>query len=706
MKKKIKVKRHILNYYPLLISLFFFIVILLLHPFNLKKYKIESEGTVRGSDNSFYTFADLDNDGYSEKIRILCLEEKNLTGIVVYENNRVLNQWNFDGIIKTSSPCFMIGDYDHDNYKEITLFTSRNDTLFLNMIEPFPDEKLEINGQSMHSHTKPVIGLKENTFSINSGRFANMDGHANDELVFCVGPGAYNKQPRRLIIYNPSKDILLISPKAGVLIDKLHVFDLNNDSIPEITGDAHAFGNLNMDFPYTDMLGWLMVFNNQLDFVFEPVSFREFPMKLCVEPFQMKGENFLFVYQKYYGVKDITPKLYIYNKNGEKVRSKDLSSLTNPRRTNILSNKDELYFIDAETGRILWLNKALKEKKQWSLPEISSGNLVFRGDLNDDNSPEFVFRGKKTNEFIVTQDNLRHPVSFQIPFTNRKYHFTIRQKGEEKTLLYVQTNKTRATYSYQKNLLYNFRYPLYAGLFGAIWLIVKIISTLQSKIIHERYKTQQKISELQLKSIKNHIEPHFTFNLLNSISGLLYNNYVEKANYITEKYAKLLRHSLINSDNIITSFSEELEYIKHYLEIEKYRLEGKFTYTIDIEPGVKEDFDIPKMLVFTFVENAVKHGIRAIEGNGSIQLKLSEDRNTYLIEVMDNGIGMEKSGKHQQDSTNTGLKTVNEILNYFKQIKKKKIYYEISPLNDNFDINPGTHVKIFIPKDGIKRKRK
>jgi sensor histidine kinase YesM len=192
---------------------------------------------------------------------------------------------------------------------------------------------------------------------------------------------------------------------------------------------------------------------------------------------------------------------------------------------------------------------------------------------------------------------------------------------------------------------------------------------------------------------------------LNSISGLLYKNDVEKANYITEKYAKLLRHSLINSDNIITSFAEELEYIEYYLEIEKYRLEGKFTYTIDIEAGAKKEFEIPKMLVFTFAENAVKHGIRHMEGNGHIQLKLSEDRNYHIIEVMDNGIGIKNSEKHRKESTGTGLKTVDEILDYYKQIKKKKIYYEMFSLNGKFDNQPGTHVKISLPKDGKRRKK-
>jgi len=238
---------------------------------------------------------------------------------------------------------------------------------------------------------------------------------------------------------------------------------------------------------------------------------------------------------------------------------------------------------------------------------------------------------------------------------------------------------------------------LYVGLFGVIWFVVWLIKYFQAKILHQQYERQQKLSELQLKSVKNQIEPHFTFNLLNSISSLLYKEDIDKANDIIVKYSKLLRSSLVYSDRIIISLSEEINYIENYLEIEKYRLEDKFTYTIETDPAVSLDISVPKMLIFTFVENAVKHGMRHLKGNGFIHLSFFRAGRNLMVEIKDNGIGREKAAKLKEGTTKKGIETVNKILNYYKILKNRTITYEISNLHDNFDENPGTHVKIYLP---------
>jgi hypothetical protein len=690
-------KKIVLKYFPFIFSLVLFSLFLILNPFTIKKYNLEFHDGSKEKQSNFYTYSDLDNDGYSEKIRILCLEHKRITGIVVYKDNRIVEQWNFNGVVNLDKLSFMIGDYDRNSYKEIALFTYHNDSIYLNIIEPFPDKEIKVGNRAYSEISKGLIGVPGNRFGIKKGGFANLDSQPEKELYFSIASGGYinHPQPRRVCIYNIRKDTVIFSDKAGVLINNPEHFDLNNDHVPEIVGDLVSFGNHHKDYPYTDLKGWLMVFNNKLDFLFPPIPFDKYPIRLQVETFKKNNKGYLLVYKNYYGTDSISSKLLIYDKAGKLINDKILTDLKKPKESNIFIHEGKMYFITGN-GKIHLLDKSLNIKKEWRLDKINNGHVCFKGDLDGDNKCELIFKGEKPHKFIITQHDLKHPVSVSIPYENNNFHFAIKEEGSDKQFLYAHTNQISATYSYKKNPLYVFRLPLYIGLFGLIWLFVWLMKFFQSKLINERYKSQKKINELQLKTVKSQLEPHMTFNLLNSLSGLLYNEEIEKANDIIVKYSKLLRHSLINSDKIFISLSDEMNHIENYLEIEKYRHDNKFDYKIDVSSDVNSTVTIPKMLIFTFVENAVKHGIRPLNCDGFIHLKISSNRKFYLVDIMDNGIGMKKAGKRNKASTKKGIDTVDKIINYFKEIKKKKINYEITYLDDNNE-NPGTHVKLYLP---------
>jgi hypothetical protein len=697
MMKKEQIKKQILNFYPLIISFAIFIVIILLHPFDFEKYETKLVREIHRTNNSFYSYADLNGDNVSEKIRFVYMKRRNQSGIVVYENNRILDQWNFEGKIYLKDVGFFVGDYNLNGYKEITLFTYYKDSIYLHMIEPFSEKKFQVGEKTYSEFSRGLIGIDNSDFRIRKGGLAEFDKDPNRELYFSITPGALITQPRRVCIYNIAEDTLKISPKAGIPLYNIRAFDIAGDTIPEIIGDAYAYGNLPEDFPYTDMRGWLMVFNSDLEFVFNPVPFREYPMKLFVQPCKTDNKRFLFVYHQYYGIKkEIDPGLLIYNKKGVLVKEKKLTGIEYPRRTSILSNNGKLYFFTCNE-KVRMLDKNLNIKNEWRVPGILNGNVKFKGDINGDHRNELLFKGKGECEFIITQNNIKHPVSINVPFHNNYFHFAIKKEAGGERYLFVQTDKTASIYSYEKNPIYTFRYFLYAALLGGILFTVWLIKILQTRIIRNNYETQRKINELQLKTIKNKIEPHFTFNLMNSISSILYDGDAEKANFIIVKYSNLLRNIVVNSEKFIIPLSKEIEYIENYLEIEKYRLNEKFTFKTDIHPEVNQDIPIPKMLVFTFVENAVKHGIKPLRGEGFIHLELSKNQRYHLIEIKDNGIGRDKSSDTISNSTKSGLKTIDQILKHYAQIQKRKIQYKIAPLNENSDKQPGTHVKIFLP---------
>jgi len=86
-----------------------------------------------------------------------------------------------------------------------------------------------------------------------------------------------------------------------------------------------------------------------------------------------------------------------------------------------------------------------------------------------------------------------------------------------------------------------------------------------------------------------------------------------------------------------------------------------------------------------------------LQKKGFIHLSFSRAEHNLLVEIKDNGIGRQKAAKLEEGTTKKGIETVDKILNYYKILKNRTITYEISNLNDNFDENPGTHVKIYIP---------
>ncbi len=109
---------------------------------------------------------------------------------------------------------------------------------------------------------------------------------------------------------------------------------------------------------------------------------------------------------------------------------------------------------------------------------------------------------------------------------------------------------------------------------------------------------------------------HLTFNLLNSLQGLLLDNQPEQAVDLINRYSRILRGMLVNG-TMVTTLGEEMAIIADYLEIEKVRSGEDFQYTVRWDPELKW-LQIPKSLLISLVENALKHGIRPLCGQGTL----------------------------------------------------------------------------------------
>jgi two-component system, LytTR family, sensor kinase len=131
-------------------------------------------------------------------------------------------------------------------------------------------------------------------------------------------------------------------------------------------------------------------------------------------------------------------------------------------------------------------------------------------------------------------------------------------------------------------------------------------------------KLQSLVKELELKTIKSHINPHFIFNALNSIRALVDENPARARTAITE-LSNILRSSMQAEKLETVALERELNIVKDYLALEKMRFEERLTVEMDIDEDTLSQ-PVPPMMLQTLVENAIKHGISKRMNGGTIKV--------------------------------------------------------------------------------------
>jgi len=147
-----------------------------------------------------------------------------------------------------------------------------------------------------------------------------------------------------------------------------------------------------------------------------------------------------------------------------------------------------------------------------------------------------------------------------------------------------------------------------------------------------------RLAEAQLQALQRQLHPHFLFNTLNTISALMHRN-VEAADEMLEKLSDLLRLTLDRVGTQHVPLSDELDFVKKYLEIEKTRFGERLQVHFDVAPDTLDAL-VPNLMLQPLVENALRHGIAPKIGGGRVDIIAGHDGTTLRLEVRDNGVGM------------------------------------------------------------------
>jgi hypothetical protein len=211
-------------------------------------------------------------------------------------------------------------------------------------------------------------------------------------------------------------------------------------------------------------------------------------------------------------------------------------------------------------------------------------------------------------------------------------------------------------------------------------LIVAIIFLLQKRK-NERALTelrlQQEMASLKLTSLNSQMNPHFIFNALSSIQQLVISGETDIAEDYLSKFSKLLRHVMQYASYKNVRLTEELSFIKNYLDLELLRFEDAFEYTIEnLVPNPEEVF-IPPFFIQPQVENAIKHGFSQQGSSYSIKIKLEEYVETIRIIIEDNGKGRQFIQSHNpyaNTSTKKGNLLTRERIENLNKLNYKSTY--------------------------------
>ena len=155
--------------------------------------------------------------------------------------------------------------------------------------------------------------------------------------------------------------------------------------------------------------------------------------------------------------------------------------------------------------------------------------------------------------------------------------------------------------------------------------------------------------------MKSQINPHFMFNSLNNIRGLMLED-VDRSREMLTKLSEMLRYSLTKNNIDAIAVEEELEMVDNYIDLSKIQFEDRLEFVKDIQKDCLH-IQIPPMIIQLLVENAAKHGISNLKNGGRISLKISKGNDELSIQVANTG-----ELRISKNSTQLGLNNIRQRL--------------------------------------------
>jgi two-component sensor histidine kinase len=245
----------------------------------------------------------------------------------------------------------------------------------------------------------------------------------------------------------------------------------------------------------------------------------------------------------------------------------------------------------------------------------------------------------------------------------------------KKTTGWHRNNKGEWKYEDKTELLGIYQNLLLIALWFLIYIVYHYVNKNRKDQL-DRLKLESTVKELELKTIKSHINPHFIFNSLNSIRALVDEN-PERARTAITELSNILRSSMQAEKSETVSLQRELDIVSDYLALEHMRFEERLKVELDIDQDTLGQ-QVPPMMLQTLVENSIKHGISKLVNGGVVRIVANFKGDDLELLVQNTGQLNGNNGHINGDGF--GIKSTQDRLNLMYQ---GKAHFEIKNMDNN-----------------------
>jgi len=216
-----------------------------------------------------------------------------------------------------------------------------------------------------------------------------------------------------------------------------------------------------------------------------------------------------------------------------------------------------------------------------------------------------------------------------------------------------------------------------------------------------RFKRQ--ITELEQQALQAMMNPHFIFNVMNTIQQAINESDTHRANIYLSDFARLIRMNLEISAKRYITLEEEIAWLELYLSLEQIRFGQRLRYTIVVDPTIDQyETLVPVMLLQPYIENAIWHGILPGEMNGYVQVDIMKhNEDSLCVTITDNGVGRPHEPTitpGRKTHVSRGMQLTRQRLELLSKLTGKEVSINIEDAFPDSK-NRGTRVIIIFPSD-------
>jgi uncharacterized membrane-anchored protein YhcB (DUF1043 family) len=212
-----------------------------------------------------------------------------------------------------------------------------------------------------------------------------------------------------------------------------------------------------------------------------------------------------------------------------------------------------------------------------------------------------------------------------------------------------------------------------ALLFGFVisYIFISISVIAGEKV--RRLETEKNAVEAELRLYQSQMEPHFLFNTLSNVLGLIDSDR-DKARRMLESFTSFLRSSIATARERTVSLEQEMAVVRNYLEVFSVRMGERLRYGIEVPDDLKA-LRIPPLLIQPLVENAVKHGLEPKVSGGAVLIRAVRDGDRTRIVVADSGMGV----NDKSAGSGIGLENIRKRLGLLYGEQGRLLFEENEP---------------------------